>query len=169
VRILLAGLIIVAVGAGYVAGTSDDDPAAPGRVSRVVDGDTIVVGDEHVRVIGIDTPEIAHDGEPAACYGDEAAAFVREAIAGRRVVLTVGREPRDRFGRLLADVRPQEGPLAGRDLAEVIAERGFARTLAIAPNDHAAATLARLVDDARRARRGLWAACGFAQAFPGRG
>ena len=50
----------------------------------MLDGDTIVVDGTHVRVIGIDTPEIAHDA-PAACYGDVAAAFVRDALLGQRV------------------------------------------------------------------------------------
>ncbi len=167
-RWLLLALLIAVVAGGYVAGGALDDPSADGVVSEVIDGDTIVVDSEHVRVIGIDTPEIAHGDEPAACYGAEAARFVRAAVGGRRVELVVGAEPRDRFGRLLADVRPSDGPLAGRDLASVVAERGFARTLAIAPNDHAAVPLARLVAEARRARRGLWGACGFARAFPGR-
>ena len=57
--------VLLAVVGGGLAGGRLSHPAS-GHVDAVLDGDTIVVDGTHVRVIGIDTPEIAHD-RPAAC------------------------------------------------------------------------------------------------------
>lgn len=136
-------------------------------VERVVDGDTFTarVGqrEERVRVIGVDTPEVSHDGVAAACYGEEARQFARSLLGGRRVRLLPGHEQRDRYGRLLARVE-----VGGLDLSRELARRGFARQLAIPPNTDDADQIAALVARARAAGTGLWAACGFAAAFPGR-
>ncbi len=178
-RLLLPALLVVAallagrvVASTVLAPETAGDPLE-GRVERVVDGDTVRVDlpddDRTVRVIGVDTPEVAHDGRPGACYGDEARAFVRSVLDGRRVRLTIGVEERDRFGRTLATVRVLDGPAAGRDLSLALARGGYARALAIAPNTANAREVARAVAEARRARRGLWGTCGAARAFPGRG
>ena len=168
VAILL--LVIVALGAGWRVARPGSGDATRGRVVYVPDADTVDVrldgAQTPVRVIGVDAPEVAHDGRPAACYGDRAGAFVRSALDGRRVRLVPGVERHDRYGRLLAAVIPVDGPLAGRDLAETLAREGLARSLAIPPNDANAAVIAGLVAEARAARRGLWSACGFHAAFP---
>jgi micrococcal nuclease len=161
--IVLAAIALVAAIAFAVARATDaGTPAASGgRVLAVIDGDTIVValaGDEsaHVRLIGIDTPEVAHDGGPSECYAVRATRITRELVLGRQVELRPGRERHDRYGRLLAYVRV-EGEV--RDVEDVLLERGAARTLAIAPNTDRAAAYAALAAAARRAGRGLWGAC----------
>lgn len=137
------------------------DEALAGRVTYVIDGDTVVVrldSDEavHVRLIGINTPEIAHFGKPGECFGIRAATLTRSLALGRRVELQAGRERHDRYGRLLAYVHVLGGPA---DLERTLLVRGAARTLAIAPNVDRAATYAGLEGRARRAGRGLWGAC----------
>lgn len=132
-----------------------------GSVTYVIDGDTIVVrldsGDSvHVRLIGINTPEIAHYGKPGECYGVRAAGLTRRLALGRRVLLGAGRERHDRYGRLLAYVRVLGGPA---DLERTLLRRGAARTLAIAPNVDRAAAYAQLESAARRAGGGLWGVC----------
>ena len=136
-------------------------PTLAGRVAHVIDGDTIVVRTAagsrvHVRLIGIDTPEIAHFGKPGQCFGIRASAITRRLALGREVLLRIGRERHDRYGRLLAYVHVVGGP---DDLERTLMARGAARTLAIAPNIDRAALYAQLEDAARRARRGLWGAC----------
>jgi micrococcal nuclease len=128
---------------------------------RAVDGDTLVVRleggrRERVRVIGVDTPEDVDPRRPVQCYSRRAAAFTARTVEGHRVSLTIGRESRDRYGRLLAYVRV-EG--AREDLEEQLLRRGFARPLAIRPNTDRAARYARLADEARARSRGLWGAC----------
>ena len=121
-------------------------------VERVVDGDTLrLAGLGRVRLIGIDTPEVHERVEPC---GQLAAAFVTRLLApGTRVRYRVGVEPRDRYGRLLAYVRLPNG----RSLNRLLLERGYARTLAIAPNTERARDFAVAADRARTARRGVWA------------
>ncbi len=55
-------------------------------VTRVVDGDTIIVGArERVRLIGVDTPETKHPQKPVEYFGREATAFTRKMVEGKRV------------------------------------------------------------------------------------
>ncbi|MEY4226203.1 MAG: nuclease ue, partial [Actinomycetota bacterium] len=74
--------------------------AGPATVLAVLDGDTLVVRmagyEGPLRVVGVDTPEIAHRGDPAACFGPEAAASTAGWLAGRSVVVRPAREQRDR-------------------------------------------------------------------------
>src|SRR5262249_53228157 len=123
-----------------------------------VDGDTIearVDGDrEYVRYIGVDTPETVKPGTPVQCFGERASHFDRSLVEHRWVRLVLGAEPRDVYGRLLAYAY-----LRGRFVNAILARRGLARTLTIAPNDRHAALFERLQMRAARAGRGLWGAC----------
>jgi micrococcal nuclease len=132
-----------------------------GRVTYVIDGDTVVVRLDseqpvHVRLIGINTPEIAHFGKPGECFGIRAATMTRRLALGHRVLLQAGRERHDRYGRLLAYVRVLGGP---DDLERTLLVRGAAHTLAIAPNVDRAEAYAQVEAAARQAGRGLWGAC----------
>jgi micrococcal nuclease len=125
-------------------------------VERVVDGDTIVVGSERVRLIGVDTPETKKPGTPVQCFGKKATAFTTRFIDGRKVRLELDAEPRDRYGRLLAYVIRTED---GRSLNAALVREGYARTLTIPPNVRHADEYARLARAAREHDRGLWSAC----------
>ena len=121
---------------------------------RVVDGDTVVLtGLGKTRLIGVDTPEVYGGTE---CYGREASRFAKRTLRpGRRVGVTVGVEPRDRYGRTLAYVF-----LGGdRTFNEALVAGGYARPLTIRPNDDLAPELDAAARSARAARRGLWASC----------
>ena len=69
---LAAALPVVAVGCDH---TPEVDTAV---VSAVIDGDTVILEfadtTERVRLIGIDTPELARDDKPAECGADLATA-----------------------------------------------------------------------------------------------
>ena len=134
-------------GAGARAGPS-------GRVDRVVDGDTVVVDGEGVRLIGVDTPESVAPGQPVECFGPAASRYTERLVEGRRVRLVFDLERRDRFGRLLAYVF-RDGAFVNADLVA----GGYATTLTLAPNDRFAERFARLEARARREGRGLWGAC----------
>jgi len=157
---LAAVVLVLIAGIALVASRRSGSPLA-GRVSYVIDGDTVVVKLDsapavHVRLIGVNTPEIAHFGKPGECFGVRAASLTRRLVLGRRVVLQVGRERHDRYGRLLAYVRVLGGP---DDLERTLLVRGAAHTLAIPPNVDREATYAAVERAARWAGRGLWSAC----------
>jgi micrococcal nuclease len=159
---VLGVVVLVAAAGATLLQSGSGGSALAGRVTYVIDGDTVVVRldsgeSEHVRLIGIDTPEIAHDGRPGECYGAAASRLTRRLALGRRVSLEPGRERRDRYGRLLAYVQVDGGP---DDLERTVLDRGAARTLAIPPNVDRAAVYDEVERAARRAGRGLWGACG---------
>ncbi len=84
-------------------------------VTRVVDGDTIVVrindGDESVRLIGLDTPEIVDPRKTVECFGKEASDEAKKILAGKTVRLETdaSQDFRDKYGRLLAYVILTDG------------------------------------------------------------
>jgi len=158
------GLVIAAlVTAAVSAGTNHARAGGAGEVTvaRVVDGDTVVVhlagGDEPVRLVGIDTPETVKPHTPVQCFGPEASARTKALLPkGTAVRLERDVEGRDRYGRLLAYVyRLPDGLFVNLSLAA----DGYARPLTITPNVAYADRFAAAVNDARRARRGLWASC----------
>jgi len=136
------------------AGLGAGSPVREGRVTHVTDGDTIRIGEERVRLIGVDTPETRKPGTPVQCFGRQATAFTTRFVLGRRVRLELDAEHRDRYGRLLAYVRRSDD---GAFLNAALVDRGYARPLTIPPNVHHAARFARLARRARAHRRGLWA------------
>jgi len=123
------------------------------QVLRIVDGDTISIeeadGDtEHVRIIGIDTPE---KGE---CYFDEASEHLRQLIGNRRVELkSQPTDNRDKYQRLLRYVH-----LADKDVGRIMLQDGYAR---IFPwFDHPRMEEYKAVEfEAKQEGRGLWGAC----------
>lgn len=161
----VAGLRLMDGGAVERRNPSAQDPSGgrPGSVFtahtvRVVDGDTIEVRRagrrDTVRYIGVDTPESVKPDTPVQCFAKAASRFNERLVEGRDVQLTLDREPRDKYGRLLAYVA-----IDGKSVNAALLSRGYARTLEIPPNTARAVAFRRLEDSAQAAGRGLWGAC----------
>jgi len=131
--------------------------AVAAKVQRVVDGDTFVATvksrRERIRVIGVDTPESVDPNRPDEPYGQEASSFAKHYLDGEMVRLAGDAEPRDRYGRMLAYVWLRDGTFWNA----LLAAEGYAQQLTIPPNVTYASLLRRLVAEARRNDRGLWA------------
>jgi micrococcal nuclease len=126
-------------------------------VTRVVDGDTIIVNidgtDERVRLTGIDTPESVHpDSGKNVPYGKTASDFTKEALEGKYVTLELDAQERDRYGRLLAYVYTD-----GKMFNETLLSEGHAKVATFPPNVRYADTFTELQKDARERGVGLWA------------
>ena len=69
-------LILLLLTSCATAPVEFQDPLVPDTevVTRVVDGDTFVVSKNHVRIIGIDTPE------KEECYYEESSAYLSKLI-----------------------------------------------------------------------------------------
>ena len=82
------------------------------EVERVIDGDTFILAgspagledSQRVKMLGIDTPELARNNKPAEPFSDEAYLFTKSLIEGKTIQLTFDGEAYDIFGRLLAYV-----------------------------------------------------------------
>jgi endonuclease YncB( thermonuclease family) len=131
--------------------------AVAAKVQRVVDGDTFVATvrsrRERIRVIGVDTPESVDPNRPDEPYGKEASSFAKHYLDGETVRLAGDAEPRDRYGRMLAYVWLRDGTFWNA----LLAAEGYAQQLTIPPNVTYAPLFRRLVAEARRNDRGLWA------------
>jgi micrococcal nuclease len=130
-------------------------------ITRVVDGDTVVVAGNHrVRLIGVDTPETKDPRRPVQCFGRQASDFLATILprgAGVRLVGDV--EDTDVYDRTLAYVyRLPDGLFVNAELVR----QGYARVLTIPPNVAHTDELVALAGEARDAGRGLWTACGTA-------
>ena len=161
--------LMVTAGGAAAAGTSacggnsrgDEDPAGIGVVRSVVDGDTIDVRidgrHDRVRLIGIDTPEVAAPDHPAECYGPEASRYSAGLlVAGMKVRLVRDVVGRDDYGRLLAYVFRVEDNLF---VNEHIIAAGFARPLNIEPNSAYHRRFVEAAAAAKRSSLGLWGGC----------
>jgi micrococcal nuclease len=154
--VMLALVVLVALGGRSVLAQPED-----GRVTRVVDGDTLHVRvdgrDETVRLIGIDTPELHRPGTPVQC-GAQAATHVMEQLAdGQRVELVddPSQDDRDRYGRRLAYAVTEGGDV---DLGEAMLRRGWAEVYVF---DKPFERLGRYREAAAAgAHRGVAARCG---------
>jgi endonuclease YncB( thermonuclease family) len=88
---------------------------APAAEVRVIDGDTLRIGAERIRLINIDAPEMSNGAECDAerQLAEVAKQKMTEIVAGQQ--LQVRREDKDRFGRTLAYIR-----VRGADLGEML-------------------------------------------------
>lgn len=125
-----------------------------GRVTAVIDGDTVVVqGIGTVRYIGIDTPELHHPRKPVQRLAAAARAANRSLVDHQVVRVEFGVEAKDVHGRSLGYVY-----LGDRMVNVELVRRGLARTLTIPPNDRYAERFRSTEREARQAGRGLWGA-----------
>jgi micrococcal nuclease len=175
--LVLCSLLAVSAGClGVEVDTTSSTPT-PGsetsvRVIDVVDGDTVDVrfrdgSEDTVRLLGVDTPEVRAENDPAefegvpdteagrSClrrHGDRASAFAVDRLADRRVTLRFDAEAGRRGGydRLLAYV-----VVDGTSFNAALLERGHARLYDSSFRERD--RYASLEREARDAGRGLWA------------
>lgn len=124
-------------------------------VTRVVDGDTIIVNkngsDYRLRLIGIDTPETVHPSREVECFGPEASAYVAEILDGRQVYLEKDISETDRFDRLLRYVW-----LEDIMVNQILVQQGFAQAVSYPPDVRYYQHFLADQELAKEAGLGLW-------------
>jgi micrococcal nuclease len=155
-RLSLSVLAVALVAVATAQGAPDGRFTLSGRVSHVVDGDTLDVvlesgKRERVRLIGVDAPE------RGACYAAKARSRARALAQAKGVVLKGDptQDTRDRYGRLLAYVWLP----GGRDLGYQLVAGGFAEVYV---HDRAFQRLAAYRSaeaSAKNAVAGRWKGC----------
>ncbi|OIO81082.1 MAG: hypothetical protein COW11_00515 [Candidatus Omnitrophica bacterium CG12_big_fil_rev_8_21_14_0_65_43_15] len=154
-RIIAIGAIFLfIVLTRYLPSDQKDVSGHAAWVKRVIDGDTIVLGNnERVRYIGVNTPETHHPKKGIEYYGPEAADFNKKLVLGKNVRLEFDVEKYDKYGRTLAYVYLGDGIFVNAELVKL----GYARVMSIRPNTRYSELFKRLQQEAKTKRLGLWA------------
>jgi len=148
----VCALLCAAAAAEPVCPTDHIDEWA--TLARVYDGDTLRLDDGRVvRFIGINAPELGHDGRSPQPLARQATLTLMQALpVGSRVGLRFDRERRDRHHRLLAHVFDAHR----RNISAILLRRGEAFAVAVAPNLWRSACYFQQETVARQQHRGIW-------------
>ena len=101
---------------------------------------------ENVRLLGIDTAEIAQ-----GYWGKEAKKFTEKFTKGKEVKLEIDVQERDKYGRLLAYVY-----VGNESLNESLIKEGYAQLLTYSPNVKYVDKFTSLQKEARDSGKGIW-------------
>lgn len=141
------------------------------KVVYVIDGDTVILNNhEHVRLIGIDAPEmrdndklrrdIKRTGRDAATLltmGRKSAEFTRNLVQGKEVRLEYDVQRKDKYSRTLAYVFiPASSSAVETFVNAEIVNAGYAVPYTIPPNVKYAPLFRKLYKEALQDKRGLW-------------
>lgn len=137
-------MIAFLLGAAWLAAQLEPVEAAVTARARASDGDSLHLGEDRVRLLGIDAPELAQMCTDASGREWPCGRKARDAMSVllRRGELTCQPDGRDRYDRMLAHCR-----IGKEDIAAVMVRDGWA----VATEDYFAEEKA-----ARRARKGIW-------------
>ena len=159
--VIALALLLLIINVGYCQTLPQHLPygySINSKVARVIDGDTFVLADsQHVRILGINSPEIARLGKPAQPYADSAATFTKSLIDGKQIKLTFENKTFDIFGRLLAYVwlTDKEGKDSLFIQAELL-KAGLARISYYPKGKRYYELFYNLRRTAMRDKRGIW-------------
>lgn len=129
---------------------------ADSYVTRVVDGDTLVVmyngNKERIRLIGVDTPESVHpDKSKNSREGKAASDYTKQALEGKSVQLEFDSQMRDKYNRLLAYVY-----VDGQMFNKTLLREGMAKMMTVPPNVKYAGQFKEIQQQAMSEKKGFW-------------
>jgi len=128
------------------------------NVASISDGDTFkTTKGERIRLLGINTPEVAHQASPAQPMGNTASKALSNLIAGTSVRLAFDEQSKDDYSRTLAQVYLSDGTWVNGEMIRT----GMAHVYTFTPNLRWAAQLIQLEKSARKAKLGIWRTARF--------
>jgi micrococcal nuclease len=139
--------------AAETCGPPGDAPLV--KVRYVHDGDTLVLSDDtRVRLIGINTPEVATDDKPAQPLAIRARDHMRQMLFqnGNQVRLLEGEQRQDQHHRTLAYLWLPDGT----DISSALLREGYGWLVAIPPDTRFLGCHEKAEGEARQAQRGVW-------------
>ena len=123
------------------------------KIAYVYDGDTIKLENgEKVRLLGIDTPEVASHYHKAIPSGNAAKKWLSKRLEGADVYLEYGQQKRDKYKRLLAHVFLENG----EHINVVLVEKGLAIVNLFPPNLRYQNELLAAQKRAQQQQLGMW-------------
>ncbi|MCK5002086.1 MAG: thermonuclease family protein [Gammaproteobacteria bacterium] len=124
-------------------------------VKYVHDGDTVKLVDGRIiRLIGINAPEVARDGQPAEAYALEARDYLHSLLAkhNNRIQLIHGKETKDHYQRLLSHLFLPDGT----NLQARLLSSGLVAAITIPPNNRFSDCYRKIEKHAFCKKKGLW-------------
>ncbi len=124
-------------------------------VKQISDGDTLLLSSgEKVRLIGINTPELARKQRPAEHFARDAKSRLKTLIAASnsKIYLQYGNEVQDHYKRILAHIYDRDG----RNITEQLLSEGFGYTIAFPPNLQNFDCYQQAEHTARENGKGIW-------------
>ncbi|WP_421867625.1 thermonuclease family protein [Motiliproteus sp.] len=122
-------------------------------IAQVIDGDTVKLGDgRHVRLIGINTPELDHRQGRHQPLAQAAQRQLQQLLKAPGIQLQLGQQPKDRHGRLLGHLFLADG----RNVEAELLRQGLGFALSIAPNLDLRRCHRQAEQQARSEQRGVW-------------
>jgi len=146
----------------YTKANAAANLTGPYDIHKIIDGDTLIVSidgtNKTVRLIGIDTPEIASSYTAAQCYGIQASQTAKDKLADKKIYLEA--DPvsgdKDKYGRLLRYVHLEDGTLFNKWMVE----EGNAKEYTYAGIAYKYQSEFKTTQiSAATARKGLWSVC----------
>lgn len=126
------------------------------ELASIYDGDTLrLVGGEKLRVIGINTPELAHKGRIAQPLAEQSKQLAEHFLANyshNKLYIQRGVDTKDRYGRSLVHVYRGDG----ESLAAELLSKGLAWQVVVPDNTRHWQCYQQQEQQARRAGLGVW-------------
>jgi len=125
------------------------------EVQRIHDGDTVKLKDgRKVRLIGIDTPELARKSRPAQAYASNAKDALIKLLkqSNNQIGMSFGTERHDKYKRTLAHLYMPDG----NNIQDFLLKNGFATAFTTPPNDRFSDCYKAAELKAINKNRGIW-------------
>lgn len=137
------------------------------KVLYAADGDTIWVDingvEEKIRFVGVNTPELAKDGNPAEFMAEEAKNFTSNALKDKEIYLEKDITDRDKYDRMLRYIwleKPVENPtkedIEEKTLNGILVKNGYAYSNYYKPDTKYQKYLDTLEKSAQDKGLGIW-------------
>jgi endonuclease YncB( thermonuclease family) len=153
---LLYSLACLFSPATSLAGTecSSDFYDEQASIRYIHDGDTLHLSDgRKIRLIGINTPELARDDRAAEPFALQAKNALQALFkTDRSISLLFGKDKKDRYGRLLAHAFLNQG----ENVQASLLKQGYASAISVPPNTRFARCYLKMEKIARCNKAGLW-------------
>lgn len=105
-KYFIIGVILISAALHYRATETSSPTQYPHKEIKILDGDTFILNWEHIRLIGINAPEIRHADERADCWAYQSMSQLEHYLTRIRSVsfLQIQRHGFDKYNRTLATV-----------------------------------------------------------------
>ncbi len=123
-------------------------------IRYIHDGDTLhLKNGDKIRLIGINTPELARNNKAAEPFSDEAKNALKALFkTDKGIALVFGNDKKDRYGRILAHAFSNKG----QNIQARLLKQGFARVITVPPNTQFASCYLKMERIARCNKTGIW-------------